>query len=328
MTRGPDTGTYAAFAGAILIGGANFIAVSISNRELPPLWGATLRFATAGALFLALARLRRVPLARGREALGAALYGVLGFGAAYAFLYYALVELSAGTAAVILAAVPLITLLLAAVFGQERLSVRGLVGGALAVGGIAVLSLDSIEADIPPRYLVASVLGTIAVAASSVIARSLRAVHPLNMNAIGMVAGTVVLIAGSLLLGEPRPMPERAATWVAFGWLVTLGSVGLFQLFLHVLQRWTASATVYALTGMPVVAVALGTIFLDEPVTLEVVAGGALVIGAVYVGAISRERTHPAPLPECPEPEAVDEAGGRRHGRGEDDGEALHSPHA
>ena len=78
-----DNRTAAAFVGAVAIGGANFVAVSISNKELPPL-SATLRFALAALLFLAIAGARHVPLVRGRLAAGAVLYGLLNFGAAYA----------------------------------------------------------------------------------------------------------------------------------------------------------------------------------------------------------------------------------------------------
>jgi drug/metabolite transporter (DMT)-like permease len=53
-----------------------------------------------------------------------------------------------------------------------------------------------------------------------------------------------------------------------------------------VIIRWTASATVYALTLMPVVAVTLGVLFMDEKVTIQFVVGAALVLTAVYVGAL------------------------------------------
>jgi O-acetylserine/cysteine efflux transporter len=73
-----------------------------------------------------------------------------------------------------------------------------------------------------------------------------------------------------------------------------VGSVGLFILFLFVIARWTASATVYALTLMPVVAVTLGALLADEQVTIGLLAGGVLVLVAVYVGAISHGRAKPA----------------------------------
>jgi drug/metabolite transporter (DMT)-like permease len=74
------------------------------------------------------------------------------------------------------------------------------------------------------------------------------------------------------------------------GWLVLMGSLGLFQLFLYVIRRWTASAAVYAVAAMPVVAMVLGAILLDQPVTAQLLAGGALVGAAVYVGALAGKR--------------------------------------
>jgi drug/metabolite transporter (DMT)-like permease len=285
-----DGRTYAAFGGAVLIGGANFVGVSLSNAELAPLFGATLRFAVAATCFLVIARAMRVPGPRGRPALGAVVYGLLGFGVAYALLYYALVGLAAGTTAVIMALVPLFTLIIAVIARQERLSVRGVVGGILAVTGIAILSMGTLGGDLSPSYLIAAILGAVAAAASSVVAKAFPEVHPLNMNAIGMVSGTVLLALGSLLLGEPWALPREPRTVAAVAWLALFGSVGLFQLFLYVIRRWSASAAVYALAAMPVVAVVLGALMLAEPITSEVLAGGVIVIAAVYVGAVSRSR--------------------------------------
>jgi drug/metabolite transporter (DMT)-like permease len=300
MAEIPDTKTYAAFAGTVVIGGANFIAVSLSNKEVPPLFGAASRFALAALLFFLIARAWRVPLARGRAAAGAAVYGLLGFGAAYALLYYSLVGLAAGIAAVVVATVPLFTLAIAVLFGQERLSLHRVVGGVLAVTGIAILSLDTFRGDLGRSYLIAAIIGAVAIASSSVVAKAFREVHPVNMNAIGMAAGTVLLTVSSLLAGEHWALPRDSQTWTAISWLVILGSVGLFQLFLYVIRRWTASATVYATSGMPVVAVALGAVVLDQPVTAEVLIGGAMVIAAVYVGAIFGRREPPKlPLPKA-----------------------------
>jgi len=122
-----------------VIGGANFVAVKFSNEELEPLFGAALRFGAATLLFFAIMRIRRLPMPYGKAALGAVIYGLLGFGLAYGLLYFALVELTAGTTSVIMASVPLITLLLAVLHRQERLSMRGVAGGLLAIAGIAVL---------------------------------------------------------------------------------------------------------------------------------------------------------------------------------------------
>jgi drug/metabolite transporter (DMT)-like permease len=288
MRTKPDNKTYAAFFLAMFVGGVNFIAVSLSNKELPPFFGATLRFALATLLFFLLSRAWHIPLARGRDAVGAVIYGFLNVGAAYALLYYALVGLNAGTVAVIVASVPLFTLAIAVLFGQERLSINRIAGGVLAIIGIVILR--GFGSDFVLSYFVAALLGAIAIAASSVVAKAYPNVHPLNMNAIGTAAGTLLLAAISLIFSEQWVFPHESTTLIAVGWLVIAGSVGLFQLYLFVIKRWTASATVYAITGMPVIAAVLGIFILDQPITVEVIIGGILVIVAVYVGAIARQR--------------------------------------
>jgi drug/metabolite transporter (DMT)-like permease len=278
--------TYVAFFATMIIGGSNFIAVSFSNKELPPLFGATLRFSLATLLFFIIARLWRVAPAKGRSLRGAALYGFLNVGASYAFLYTALIGLTAGMASVIVASVPLFTMAIAFLFGQEHLSAKRVIGGILAVVGIAILSKGGVEGDFTLPYFLAALLGAVSIAASTVVAKAYPDVHPINMNAIGGAAGTLLLAVTSLIMGERWELPHETTTWIAVSWLSIVGSVGLFTLFLFVVKRWTASATAYAPTGMPVIAAGLGVVMLNQPITFEVLAGGALVIIAVYVGTI------------------------------------------
>ncbi|MDQ3964122.1 MAG: EamA family transporter, partial [Actinomycetota bacterium] len=265
--------------------------------------GAMLRFALATLVLFGIMGVMRLPLPRGRGAFGAIVYGTLGFGVAYALLYIALVELDAGMSSVILAGTPLFTLVLAVLHRQERFTLRGLIGGALAIVGIGILSAGSLEGDVPPAYLLSAIVAVVAVAESSVLIKSFPRLHPITTNAYGMAAGTIFLAAASLIFGENWALPATSRTWFVLAWLVVAGSVGLFVLFLFIIARWTASASVYVLTLMPLVAVTLGALLKDEPVTTELVAGGALVLFAVYIGAISQPST-PSEV-EAPQPFVV-----------------------
>ncbi len=285
---GPDRLTLAAFGGAVLIGGSNFVGVKFSNAELAPMYGAAARFTAAAAIFFLLALALSLRLPRGRAMLGAALYGVLGFGVAYGFMYFALTEISIGTASVITATVPLFALVFAVLHGQERFTVRAVIAGFLAVAGIGVMSVHSLNADAPLIHLLAAVVATCAIAESAVLVKGFPSADPVTTNAVGALAGALLLWIASLVAGESWTLPEQARTWAAFGWLVIVGSLGLFYLLLFVIGRWTASASVYVLTLMPVVAVALGALLADEAITPEVIGGTALVLLAVYVGAIRR----------------------------------------
>jgi drug/metabolite transporter (DMT)-like permease len=289
-TQALDRTTLIAFAATVLIGGTNFVAVKFSNAELAPLYGAALRFAAAAVIFFAIAWIGRMELPRGAALLGASIYGLLSFGVAYAFLYVALLEISAGTTSVVLASVPLMTLALAVLHRQERWTLRKLAGGVLALGGIAALSYRDIGGELPTISLLAAVAGAFAAAESSVVVKGFPKSHPITTNAVGAAVGAAGLFAASAILGESWMLPEVPRTWAVLAWLSVVGSVGLFGAFVFVIKRWTASATVYALTLMPIVAVSLGALLAKEHITPEVVVGGAMVVSGVYVGALSPQR--------------------------------------
>jgi drug/metabolite transporter (DMT)-like permease len=295
-----DGVTLGAFAGAVAIGGANFVAVKLTVEDLAPLYGAASRFALACLLFFAILVVTRTALPSGAALVGAAVYGALGFGAAYALMYVALIELSVGVASVLMATVPVFTLALAALQRVERLTLRGLAGGALAVAGIAVLSVRSVGGDVPLPYLLAALVAPAVVAEATVVAKRFPRTDPIATNAVGMLVGTLLLVVASLAAGEAWTVPQAAATWAAAAWLVIAGSVGLFWLFLFVVQRWTAAASTYAIPLIPGVAVALAAALAGEAVRPEEAAGGVLVIAGAYVGALQRKRRPPAVAPADP----------------------------
>jgi len=223
---------------------------------------------------------------RGRALAGVLLFGLLQFGVTFALAYYALVELHAGFGQILLALVPLLTLLLAVVEGQERLRLVALAGAGLALLGVALLSSAPLD-DAPPALSVLAALGSaLCFAQAAVLVRMLPPVHPVAMNALGMTIGAAALLAASALADETRDLPDRLATWVAVAYLVTLGSVAVFLLYLFVLRRWPASRAAYSFLVIPVVTVVLSVWLDDEPVGPTLLLGGLLVLGGVYVGAL------------------------------------------
>src|SRR4029453_5157409 len=96
MTGNRERVALASFVAGALLARGNGGSIRFTNRELPPLWGAALRFSLAAALLLVVMAVLRLPFPRGRALIGALLYGALNFGAAFALAYYALVRLHAG----------------------------------------------------------------------------------------------------------------------------------------------------------------------------------------------------------------------------------------
>ncbi len=296
MNTERDLTTVSAFLLGAVFAGGNGVAIRFSNRELDPLWGAALRFSLAAVLLAVLVALLRLQLPRGRALAGAVVFGVLQFGATYALAYYALVELHAGFGQILLALVPLMTLLLAVAQGQERLRAVAAVGTLLALVGVAVMSRAPLRESLPLLSVLAALGSALCFAQAAVLVRRLPRVHPVTMNAVGMVAGAAVLLAGALAVGDSFVVPDRASTWAAIWYLVTLGSVGLFLLYLFVLRRWLASRAAYSFVLIPVVTVVLSAWLDDEPIGWGLVVGGALVLAGVYVGALREpvEKVEPA----------------------------------
>jgi drug/metabolite transporter (DMT)-like permease len=283
-----ERATLAAFLTSAVLAGGNGVGVRFSNRELDPLWGAGLRFALAAALFLGLMAVLRLELPRGRALRGAVLFGVLQFGATYALAYYALVELHAGFGQILLALVPLLTLLLAVVERQERLRLAAIAGALVALAGVVVMSQAPLREAVPLVSLLAALASALCFAQAAVLVRWLPQVHPVTTNAVGTTAGAAVLVAASLVAGETIALPEDSDTWLALAYLVVLGSVVVFALNLVVLARWPASRFAYLFVLVPIVTVVLSAWLDDEPVGAGLVLGGLLVLGGVYVGALRR----------------------------------------
>jgi drug/metabolite transporter (DMT)-like permease len=297
-----------AFGLIVLFGGVNFVAARFTIRELPPFWSGGLRLAIAAAVLLALVAIQRLPVPRGRALVGVLAYGVIGFGAAYAFAYWGFQQVSAGLGAVILSVTPLFTFGLALLHRQENFQWRPLLGGVVALAGIAVMFSGSVSAAVPLSSLLAVVAMAVCNAEASVLVKQFPKSHPITTNAIAMLIGAVMLLALSGLFGEPRPIPAQASTWVALVYLIILGSTALFVLFLFVLKSWPASKVSYMFVLFPFVAVALSVWLDGTRVTPALVAGGILVLLGVFVGAVSAvpflktpHRVGPEPCLTCPE---------------------------
>ena len=286
-TSSLDAATLAAFLAASFIAGANAVAVRIGLTELAPFWGAAIRFLAAALILIVLAIVSRRAFPTGRALLGAVLFGTLTFGLSYMFLYWALQEATAGTVMVAFAITPLLTLLLAVVQRVERFRLRALLGALVAAAGITIVFADKMGA-VSPLTLAAILAGAVGAAESPIIVKLFPKVDPAVMNGTGMAVGGLLLLFVSLFAGEPWRLPSTPAVQLSLIYLVLIGSVGLFLLFLFVLARWTASASAYVLLLAPLAAVGLDLLVLNEPPSLWLIVGGAVAIGGVYAGVTKR----------------------------------------
>jgi len=110
----------------------------------------------------------------------------------------------------------------------------------------------------------------------------------------------VVLFGQSFLFGEDLSAVGRASltAWSGLLYLAVFGSLVGFTAFAYCLNELPASTVgTYAYVN-PVVAVILGSVILDEPLSLGLLAGGLLIVAAVVLTTLR-------PAPPRPRPGAV-----------------------
>ena len=286
MGKGSDRVAVLTFLAYSVLAGGNAVGVRFSNRELDPFWGATLRFALAALLMLTVmfALGHRIP--RGRALLGAALYGLLAFGGAFAFAFYALVEIEAGFGQILLSVVPLITLLLAVIQRLEKFTVSALFGALIAVAGVVLMSGLTFNEAPPVLSLLAALGSAVCFAQASITIKRFPDSHPIVVNAIGMTVGAMFLAALTAATNTSVALPQQAETWWAVVYMVVVGSGIVFTLYVALLERWDASRANYGFVVIPIATVLVSAWLLDEVISVGLVFGGALVLAGVYLGAL------------------------------------------
>ena len=145
-----------------------------------------------------------------------------------------------------------------------------------------------------PVVSLLAILGSVlCFAQAAVVVRRFPPVHPVVMNAVGMLAGATILVGASALANEPFVLPERVATWAALAYVVTAGSIAVFLLLVFIIQRWPASRASYVMVVIPIVGVLLSAWLDDEPMRVGLIFSGLLVMFGVYVGALRRSTIGP-----------------------------------
>jgi drug/metabolite transporter (DMT)-like permease len=292
-----------ALATVYLVWGSTYLAIRVTDRTMPPFLMSSVRFLIAGTVLYALvARGRARPTLREWRAaaiVGAALLLVGNGGVAWAET-----RLESGLAALIVAIIPLWVALMDRVFFGRRLSASALVGLVIGFAGVALLVQPGSGADAFAALVL--VVTTSAWAGGSLYARGAPLPEsPLLAAAMQMLTAGVFLAVTGLVAGEAGRVNAdsfAAKPVIAFVYLVVFGSLLAFSAYAWLLKNVRISTvSTYAFVN-PVVAVALGTLFLSEPIGWTTVIAGASIVVAVVLIVTART---PAPKPaaeQLPEP--------------------------
>ncbi|HWG55050.1 MAG TPA: EamA family transporter [Gaiellaceae bacterium] len=270
-----------------VVWGSTYFAIKISVRTLPPLVSAGTRFLLAGALLALFLAWRGKSLrATPRELGAAALLGVALLGVGVGGTTLAETRIDSSVAAMIAGTVPLQVILWRAL-SRERVALATRVSVVVGLVGLALVVLPGGEGAASLVGLATMLGATVSWSAASFFGRRLPTPgDPFVATAWEMTAAGAALTVAGFVAGEGGDLsvamlePGPVLAWLYLG---IFGSLVAFSAYVWLLANAPISKVVTHQYVNPLVAIALGALFLDEALPLTTLAGAAVIVGSVYV---------------------------------------------
>jgi drug/metabolite transporter (DMT)-like permease len=288
-SRAPSL-AYVAFITVCVIWGTTYLAISVALETVPVLLVAGLRWMFAGVVMCALM------LASGRSLPGPRLWGplaLLGFLmniVGNGFVVYAQQYVASGLTAVLIATTPFWSALVERLLPNgERFTARSLVGLSLGFTGIVILVWPEMTNGGAGGGMF--VIGVIAIQLACigwVIGTSFAKRHelgddPFPSTALQMVFSGAMLLSAATANGDWAALSFTPRTITAMLYLSIAGSLVAYSAYIYAIQHLPLQlVSLYAYIN-PMIAVALGTLLLNEPLSARIIVAAILVFAGTWI---------------------------------------------
>lgn len=279
------------------IWGSTWIVIRDQLAVVPPQWSVAYRFviATVGMALLTWWKGDSLKLTPGLFG-AAAVIGVSQFVVNFNAVYLAERYITSGLVATVFALLMVPNALLAWAWLGHKPSMRFLSASLLAIAGIGLLFLHeyrqnpTVDLDILWLGLGWTVVGMMGASLSNVFqAREAVKHHSLfAMLTWAMGIGALVDIAIAFTMAGPPVIETRIGYWVGVVYLALFASVLCFTLYYPVVRRIGPGKAAYSSAIVPIIAMALSTMFEGFQWTTLSIAGAALALGGTLLAMRTR----------------------------------------
>jgi len=252
---------------SVLIWGSTWLAITFQFGTVPAAVSVVYRFALAGLILLAWARLRDLRLRFSRaDHLWMALQGMLLFGINYLLVYLAESEITSGLVAVAFSLLVVLNIVGSRVFFGTPLRPSILIGAALGIGGIVLVFLPEFgragRGD-PTLGVVLAVAAATTASLGNIVAyrNHGHGLPVVQMNGFGMLYGALCVAVYALVTRQPFVFDWSSRYLLSLAYLAIFGSILAFGAFLVLLGRIGADRAGYVTVAIPVVALLLSGVF-------------------------------------------------------------------
>jgi drug/metabolite transporter (DMT)-like permease len=287
MQRNSNTVVWALFLALGFLWGSSYLWIKIGLETVPPFTLIAGRLVLASIFLWSVVLLTREPLPRAPRQYGHLLVmALVNIVFPFVLIGYGEQTIDSALASILNATVPLFVIILAPMFlPDERITWPRVAGLAVGFAGVILLVAPDLvnlsDADFTGELMLLG--SSLCYAVGNVYAkRNVKGLAPRIPALFQVFLAMLIVVPIALIVDRPfetvHPAPEA---WLAIAWLGILGSGFAYICYFTILANWGATRTSMVAYLLPVVGIALGSIVLDDPVTLNRVLGTVLVIAGI-----------------------------------------------
>jgi drug/metabolite transporter (DMT)-like permease len=283
--------TYLKLLGAVLAWGGTFIAAKYAVIDASIEVSALLRFGVASIVLLLILKLQlgRLPRLNTQQLYYIVLLGLTGVALYNLFFFFGLQTVEAGRGALIITSNPLWVALGSVWFFLQRFGWINIIGFLICILGVAIVLSRGHLGILFSQGVALGELSLLACALSWAaytllgkrLMNSSSPLQPLALVTYSCVSGSLLLLLWIIVSGQTVRLHNSLDLWLSISYLALLGTVaGFVWYFQGVQQIGAASASVFVFF-VPVSAIIMGHLILNEALTLSLFTGATLIIGGV-----------------------------------------------
>ena len=280
---------YFALAITSTVWGTSWIASRMAVQKVPALEVAAIRQGIAGLCFTGFFLIKGEKVPSFKEIIWMAGMAILLFVSANGLATVGIKYVSSGLGALIAALYPLSVVLIERIFYKNiKITFYTFSGITLGIVGIAFVFYENAFHHHAEGYIIGIIFSLIAMLSWSVgtifIARRKSTINPYFATGWQMLFGSTMLFVIAGLTGNWIPIQEISfSAWKAIAYLVSMGSILAFVAFIYTMKHLEPSiAALYAYIN-PIVAILIGSVLVNEVITLNIIIGTIITLLGVYI---------------------------------------------
>ena len=273
---------------------SSFAFIKIGVETLPPMTLAAARIVLAGLLVYGYARVNgmRIPMDK-RIWWFAFWVGLLGNGLPFSLIGWGEQVIDSGLAAILVAVMPLATLLLVHFFStDEKLTPVKLVGMLVGFFGVNVLvgpeALKGLGGDALRQIAVAC--GALCYAFATTVAKNMPRMHPAVSGTMVLAMGGLQMIIMSLLVDQPWLLSPSLSSAMAAVYLGLFPTALATLIYFHLMMEKGATFISFNNYLIPGLGVMWGALFLSEDISIQEIFALGLILTGIAIASIKKRR--------------------------------------